>query len=217
MDVTWTLRPEAKWHDGTPVTSGDVKFTVDAINDPAWNPESTDGFDRIASVDTPDDRTAIVHYREVYAPYALQFVRGMLPKHMLEGREHRPGDRLQSQSARHRSLSRWPSGRPASTSCSSACPTTGAGSDSRRSAKLLFKFLRQHQDAHQSAEERRGACRRARAVGQGPRARSADVAEDPPDDRQQLRARDAQSDGTFRPLRDVARPAGARARHRPRV
>ena len=28
-----------------------------------------------------------MHYREVYAPYALQFVRGCLPKHVLEGRD----------------------------------------------------------------------------------------------------------------------------------
>ncbi len=87
MDVTWRLRPGIKWHDGKPFTSADVKFTVDAINDPAYNPESTDGFDRISSVDTPDPLTAVVHYREVYAPYALQFVRGCLPRHVLQGRD----------------------------------------------------------------------------------------------------------------------------------
>ena len=45
MDVVWKLRPGVKWHDGTPLTSADVKFTVDAINGPNYNPESTDGFD----------------------------------------------------------------------------------------------------------------------------------------------------------------------------
>jgi peptide/nickel transport system substrate-binding protein len=87
MDVTWRLRPNVTWHDGTPFTSADVKFTVDAINSPAYNPESTDGFDRIASVETPDPLTAVVHYREVYAPYDIQFIRGTLPKHVLEGRD----------------------------------------------------------------------------------------------------------------------------------
>ncbi len=67
--------------------SCDVKFTVDAINKGDWKPESVDGFDRISSVDTPDSLTAVVHYREVYAPYELQFVRGTLPKHVLEGRD----------------------------------------------------------------------------------------------------------------------------------
>ncbi len=87
MDVTWKLRPGIKWHDGHPFTSADVKFTVDAINDPAWNPESTDGFDRIASVDTPDPLTAVVHYKEHYAPFENQFIRGTLPKHLLEGKD----------------------------------------------------------------------------------------------------------------------------------
>ena len=87
MDVTWKLRPGVKWHDGTPHTSADVKFTVDAINKGDWKPESTDGFDRIASVDTPDSLTAVVHYKEVYAPYQMQFFRGTLPKHVLDGRD----------------------------------------------------------------------------------------------------------------------------------
>jgi peptide/nickel transport system substrate-binding protein len=87
MDVTWKLRPGVKWHDGTPHTSADVKFTVDAINKGDWKPESTDGFDRIASVDTPDSLTAVVHYKEIYAPYEMQFFRGTLPKHVLEGRD----------------------------------------------------------------------------------------------------------------------------------
>jgi peptide/nickel transport system substrate-binding protein len=86
MDVTWKLRPGVKWHDGVSHTSSDVQFTVDAINRGDWKPESTDGFDRIASVETPDSLTAIVHYKERYAPYAMQFFRGTLPKHLLAGR-----------------------------------------------------------------------------------------------------------------------------------
>ena len=87
MDVTWTLRPGVQWHDGVAHTSADVKFTVDAINKGDWKPESVDGFDRITSVDTPDSLTAVVHYKEVYAPYRLQFVRGTLPRHVLAGRD----------------------------------------------------------------------------------------------------------------------------------
>ena len=87
MDVTWKLRPNVRWHDGVLHTSADVKFTVDAINKGDWKPESVDGFDRISSVDTPDSLTAVVHYREVYAPYQLQFVRGTLPHHVLHGQD----------------------------------------------------------------------------------------------------------------------------------
>ncbi|HWW84701.1 MAG TPA: peptide ABC transporter substrate-binding protein [Vicinamibacterales bacterium] len=87
MDVTWTLRPGVKWHDGVPFTSADVKFTVEALNNPSYKPESTDGFDRISGVDTPDPLTAVVHYKEIYAPYDIQFIRGAFPKHILEGRD----------------------------------------------------------------------------------------------------------------------------------
>ncbi len=87
MDVTWKLRPGVKWHDGVPHSSADVKFTVDAMIKGDWKPESTDGFDRISSVDTPDSLTAVVHYKEVYAPYQMQFARGTLPKHVLDGRD----------------------------------------------------------------------------------------------------------------------------------
>jgi peptide/nickel transport system substrate-binding protein len=87
MDVTWKLRPGVKWHDGHSHTSADVKFTVDAILKGDWKPESTDGFDRITSVDTPDSLTAVVHYKEIWAPYQTQFMRGTLPRHLLAGRD----------------------------------------------------------------------------------------------------------------------------------
>jgi peptide/nickel transport system substrate-binding protein len=87
MDVTWKLRPDVKWHDGVPFTADDVKFTVEAINSPNYKPESTDGFDRIGSVDTPDPLTVVVHYKELYAPYDIQFIRGALPRHVLQGRD----------------------------------------------------------------------------------------------------------------------------------
>jgi peptide/nickel transport system substrate-binding protein len=87
MDVTWRLRPNVRWHDGVPHTSADVQFTVEAINKGDWKPESVDGFDRITSVDTPDSLTAVVHYKEIYAPYRYQFVRGTLPRHVLAGRD----------------------------------------------------------------------------------------------------------------------------------
>ena len=87
MDVTWKLRPNVTWHDGAPLTSADIKFTVDAILSPDWNPESTDGFDRIDSVEIVDELTAVVHYREIYAAYENQFFRGLLPKHLLEDRD----------------------------------------------------------------------------------------------------------------------------------
>jgi peptide/nickel transport system substrate-binding protein len=87
LEVTWKLRSGVRWHDGQPFTSRDVAFTVQTINDPSYNPESTEGFDLIESVATPDDLTAVVTYRRIYAAYQDQFWRGALPRHVLEGKD----------------------------------------------------------------------------------------------------------------------------------
>jgi peptide/nickel transport system substrate-binding protein len=140
MDVTWRLRPGVKWHDGRPFTSDDVKFTVEAINDPAYNPESTDGFDRISSVDTPDPLTAIIHYREVYAPYAIQFIRGCLPRHVLAGRDiDRANDYNRNPlGTGPYKLKEWKTGEYILLE---RAPGYWRGSDQPRIRSLMFKFL----------------------------------------------------------------------------
>ena len=169
MDVTWTLRPGVQVARRRAHTSADVKFTVDAINKGDWKPESTDGFDRISGVDTPDSLTAVVHYREIYAPYQLQFLRGTLPKHLLEGRDIDTRERLQPRAAGHRSV---PRGRVEDRGVHAA--GAGAGLLARRRRREdpapALPLPDQHDHAHQPARARRGAPGRARAVGQGARA-----------------------------------------------
>jgi peptide/nickel transport system substrate-binding protein len=81
MDVTYHVLPNVKWADGQPLTSADVQYTWKLfITDPKVN--SLQDMDKIEAVDTPDDLTAIVHYKEVYAPYAGRFQQ-ILPKHAL--------------------------------------------------------------------------------------------------------------------------------------
>lgn len=88
MDVTYHIRPDAKWADGEPVTSADVKFTWEAIKDPTYLGPEKDGSEEIDSIDTPDDLTAVVHYNKVYAGFkASLFTYGLLPKHYLEGKD----------------------------------------------------------------------------------------------------------------------------------
>ena len=197
MDVTWKLRPGVKWHDGHPHTSADVKFTVDAINKGDWKPESTDGFDRIASVDTPDSLTAVVHYKEVYAPYQMQFLRGTLPKHVLEGPRHRQGQRLQPHAARHRPVSRRRMEdrriHPARES-EGLLARSGVSEDQPDSVSLR----RQHDDAHQPAQGGRSARGGARAVGQGARAQDRPGDSSQSGARQRLRARHAEREALSR-------------------
>ena len=72
MDVTWNLRTDVKWSDGTPVTADDVVFTYQAIIDPAygtWIP----GIDYVDDVEKVDADTVVVHYNAVYPGYLTQF------------------------------------------------------------------------------------------------------------------------------------------------
>jgi peptide/nickel transport system substrate-binding protein len=82
MDVKWELLSGLKWSDGKPVTSADIKFSWETwMKDPKAN--SRTGYDQISSIDTPNDTTAIVHYKSIYAPYPLNFG-GLMPKALLE-------------------------------------------------------------------------------------------------------------------------------------
>ncbi|MBM4193892.1 MAG: peptide ABC transporter substrate-binding protein [Gemmatimonadetes bacterium] len=140
MDVIWKLRPGVRWHDGTPHTSADVQFTVEAINKGDWKPESTDGFDRISGVDTPDSLTAVVHYKEVYAPYELQFFRGTLPKHLLAGRsidQATDYNRNPMGTGPYR-LAEWRTGEHIALE---AVPNYWRGPEYPRIKRLLFRFL----------------------------------------------------------------------------
>src|SRR4030042_4027903 len=58
MDVTWKLRQDVQWSDGTPVTADDVVFTYEAVVDPEtgyWVP----GIDYVDGVEKVDDYTAV--------------------------------------------------------------------------------------------------------------------------------------------------------------
>lgn len=81
MDVTYKLASDVLWSDGRPFTSDDVKYTWEFVmKEPTVF--SREGFDRIESIETPDARTAVVHFSEIYAPYLILFEH-VLPKHHL--------------------------------------------------------------------------------------------------------------------------------------
>ncbi len=88
MSVTYHLRPGVSWQDGAPFTSADVKFTWEAVRDPAFLAESKDGSEDISSIDTPDPLTAVVNYRRTSASFASTlFTFGILPRHLLAGHD----------------------------------------------------------------------------------------------------------------------------------
>jgi peptide/nickel transport system substrate-binding protein len=82
LTVTWKLMADLKWSDGEPITSDDIRFTVEVLSNPDSGAVSgTSGFDLIANVETPDDLTAVLTYSEPYPGYLDQFAYGLLPRH----------------------------------------------------------------------------------------------------------------------------------------
>ena len=78
--VTWTLKPGLLWSDGEPVTSEDVKFTWEAVRDPANGSAYASDYALISDIQTPDPETVIVNYSDFNAGYLDQFP-WILPKH----------------------------------------------------------------------------------------------------------------------------------------
>ena len=82
LTVTWKLREGLKWSDGDPITSDDIKFTVEVLSNPnSGAVAGTGGFDLITNVETPDDLTAVLTYSQPYPGYLDQFAYGLLPRH----------------------------------------------------------------------------------------------------------------------------------------
>lgn len=85
LTYAFTLREDARWHDGSPVTSNDVLFTVGLLQDaesdllpdqaPLW---------RSVTVDGPDRRTVRFSLSEPLAPFLNYTTLPLLPAHRLK-------------------------------------------------------------------------------------------------------------------------------------
>ena len=86
LTITYRLNPEARWSDGTPITSTDVWFTWRAIIDTEGS-LNTIGYDLITDVDHDDPHTAVVTLSGPYAPWRELFggLDGILPAHAFDG------------------------------------------------------------------------------------------------------------------------------------
>lgn len=81
--LTFHLRDDLLWSDGTPVTSEDFLFTYEMIVDPSNTVQSTYPYDSIESVEAPDPQTVVVTFVEPFAPWLAQLWHSVLPAHVL--------------------------------------------------------------------------------------------------------------------------------------
>src|SRR5258707_9368882 len=82
VDITYAIRPEAKWGDGVPVTTEDVQFTYEVGRNPQSAVGNAELYRRITAIDVKDDRTFTLHVDKLTFDYAAinDFV--LLPAHI---------------------------------------------------------------------------------------------------------------------------------------
>ncbi len=84
---TIALRSGIKWHDGKPFTSEDVKFTIEAVQNPKNHSGLRKNLNDIRRVEIVDPLTVRIHLDRPFAPLLSKLRIGLIPKHALEGRD----------------------------------------------------------------------------------------------------------------------------------
>ncbi|MEA5509223.1 peptide ABC transporter substrate-binding protein [Crocosphaera sp. UHCC 0190] len=85
--VTWKLKQDIKWSDGTPFTAADVVFTYQFLANPKVGANSAGNYEIVEQVEALDDYTVKVTFKTVNPAWYLPFVgtAGMiLPRHIYE-------------------------------------------------------------------------------------------------------------------------------------
>lgn len=83
---TVTLREDAIWHDGTPVSSDDVIFTFSKLQDEDYpGPEDLHELWQEVTIIRLDDRRVQFQLPESFAPFLDYLTIGLLPDHLLRG------------------------------------------------------------------------------------------------------------------------------------
>lgn len=80
----FSLRSDATWHDGHPVTSEDVVFTIELLRDEDFpTPPDVEAFWQDIEVEAMDDHTLQFRLPEPFAPFLDYLSFGLLPAHLL--------------------------------------------------------------------------------------------------------------------------------------
>jgi peptide/nickel transport system substrate-binding protein len=80
---TFTLKNNITWHDGEPITSDDIVFTIQKAQDPLVGSRHQASWDGVV-VEAPDKKTVVFTLKEPYSPFIQNTTLGILPKHLWE-------------------------------------------------------------------------------------------------------------------------------------
>ena len=74
------LRPGVRFHKGRPLTSDDVRYTVESILKDEVPSFRKGDLAVIESVETPDPATVVFHLKEPFSPFLINLLIGILPR-----------------------------------------------------------------------------------------------------------------------------------------
>lgn len=80
--VTYTIRMDARWGDGVPITTKDVLFTWEVGRNPKSGVADGELYRRILSIDAKDDKTFTMHFDRVTYDYNAINDFDVLPEHI---------------------------------------------------------------------------------------------------------------------------------------
>lgn len=80
--LTYTLRPDARWGDGVPVTTDDVLFTYDVGRDPKSGLDNSELYRRITRIEAKGPKTFTVEVNKLTFDYAALDDFELLPAHL---------------------------------------------------------------------------------------------------------------------------------------
>ncbi|MGG7060299.1 ABC transporter substrate-binding protein, partial [Clostridium tertium] len=84
---TFKLREDVKWHDGKNFTADDVKFTLETIMNPENASEIASNYEDITNIKVVDKSTVKITLKAPNVAMLDYLTIGMLPKHLLEGKD----------------------------------------------------------------------------------------------------------------------------------
>lgn len=86
LTISFRIHPDARWHDGVPVTAADVAFTYDLYTDPAVAATAGPLLEAIESVTAADERTAVFRFSRSYPEqfYDAVYHLYIMPRHLLD-------------------------------------------------------------------------------------------------------------------------------------
>ena len=85
--ITFHLRKGVRWHDGCPFTAADVLYTYQVTVDPKTPTAYAGDFLKVKKAEVLDDWTFRATYDKPFAPALMSWSVGILPKHLLAGKE----------------------------------------------------------------------------------------------------------------------------------